>query len=219
MKTTVCFVLSGLALGLGSAGAQAPAGAAGSAGSQVLRGGFQVGDRILLQVERDSQFTGTFAVGPGPALRLPVIGDIPLVGVPRSEAEAYLRQQLGRYLKDPVVHARALIRLSILGEVERPGFYSVSADASLGDAVMQAGGPTRESKVSDLHIERDGKAILARDSLQLALTRGLTVDQLDLRDGDRLVVPRMIRDSDKKWRVIGILLTLPAAIYGITRVF
>jgi protein involved in polysaccharide export with SLBB domain len=198
-------------------GAQAPA----SPGDAAVRGGgFQPGDRILLRVEGDSIFTGTFPVGPGPVLTLPEIGAIPLAGVRRSEVEAYLGQQLRRYLKDPVVHAKALVHVSIVGEVEHPGFYSVPADAALGDALMQAGGPTRDAKVAALRVERGGKSALEGDSLQLAFARGLTLDQVGLRDGDRFVVPKVLpRDPESKWRILGILVTIPVAIYGMTRVF
>ena len=75
--------------------------------------GFQVGDQISLQVDGDTLFTKTLTVGPGPALTLPVIGVIPLAGVQRVDVETYLTQQLGRYMKSPVVHAKALVRLSI----------------------------------------------------------------------------------------------------------
>jgi polysaccharide biosynthesis/export protein len=181
-------------------------------------GGFQVGDRIQLSVEGDSLFTGTFRVGPGPALAVPVIGEIALVGVQRANIEAYLTRQLARYLKSPVVHAKALVNLSIIGEVTQPGFYSVPTDVVLGDALMQAGGPTREAKVPAMRIERDGKALLDGDTLQRAFAHALTVDQVGLRDGDRIVVPRAtLRDPDAKWRILGILVTIPAAVYGITR--
>ncbi len=205
--------------------AVSPAGAraqttASAAVPQNLGSGFQVGDRILLQVEGDSLLTKTFTVGPGPTLALPVIGDIPLVGVRRSDVEPYLSRQLERYLRSPVVHAKALINLSILGEVEHPGFYAVPADGVLADALMQAGGPTREAKVAAMRVERDGKPLFAADSLQLALAHGLTVDQMGLRGGDRLVVPRLTpRDPDAKWRILGVLVSLPVAIYGMTRVF
>jgi polysaccharide export outer membrane protein len=186
----------------------------------VLGGGFQVGDRVLLQVEGDSQFTGTFTVRAGPALALPVIGEISLIGVQRSEVEPYLGRQLERYLKNPVVHAKALINLSILGEVERPGFYAVPVDVVLGDALMQAGGPTREAKVVAIRIERDGKPVLRADSLQAAFAHGLTVDQLRLRDGDRVVVPRLMQhDAESTWRILGLIVSLPVAIYGVTRLF
>lgn len=224
MRTILRLLFVCFALGPARAGAQAPAGPAGTGAPQALSGGFQVGDRILLRVEGDSQFTGqftgTFAVGPGPALALPVIGAIPLIGVRRSEVEAYLGRELARYLRNPAVHAKALIRLSIMGEVEHPGFYSVPADAVFADALMQAGGPTRDAKPSGINIERDGKPLLQGDSLELAVAHGLTVDQMGLRDGDRFVVPRTVpRDSERTLRILGLLVTLPAAIYGITRIW
>jgi protein involved in polysaccharide export with SLBB domain len=219
MNTILRLLFVSFALGAGSGRAQAPAGSAGSAAPQALSGGFQVGDRVQLQVEGDSQFTSTFTVGPGPALALPVIGDISLRGVRRADVRTYLTQQLERYLKDPVVHAKALIRLSILGEVEHPGFHAVPVDLLVGDALMQAGGPTRDAKVAAMRIERDGKSTLEGDSLRLALARGLTVDQLGLRDGDRVVVPRGgMHGSDALWRIL-LASAIPAAIYGvITRV-
>src|SRR5260370_37898717 len=112
------------------AGAQVPAGPGDAA---VLGRGFQPGDRILLRVDGDSVLTGTFPVGPGPALTLPEIGAIPLAGVRRPDVEADLAQQLRRYPKAPVVHAKALVPVSIIGEVEHPGFYSVPVDAARRD--------------------------------------------------------------------------------------
>src|SRR5438876_11975053 len=98
----------------------------GLAGAAALRGqqateGFQPGDVIRLEVEGDTVFTGTFTVGPGPALTLPVIGEISLAGVRRAEVEPQLKEQLSRYFKNPVIHSKALIRLSIVGEVAKPG--------------------------------------------------------------------------------------------------
>jgi polysaccharide export outer membrane protein len=217
MKTILRLLLVGFAFVPVAAPSQTP-GATGTASPQALGGEFQVGDRVQLQVEGDSQFTATFTVGPGPALTLPAIGAIPLGGVRRAEVEAYLSRALARYLRDPVVHAKALIRLAITGEVEHPGFYSVPVDAVLADALMQAGGPTREAKVPALRVEREGKPILQGDSLQRVLAHGLTVDQVGLHDGDRFVVPRQ-HDAEAPWRILGILVMLPTAIYGITRVF
>src|SRR5687767_10452918 len=101
---------------------------------------FQAGDRVLLTVEGDSVLSDTFTVVAGPALRLPDIGEISLAGVARSGLEAHLTRELGRYIKDPVVEARALIRVSVAGEVTRPGFYAVPIDLVLPDALMLAGG-------------------------------------------------------------------------------
>jgi protein involved in polysaccharide export with SLBB domain len=215
MRTILQLLLISCALGPTSACAQTQTGAASTPAPQVLGSGFQVGDRILLQVEGDSQFTNTFTVGPGPALTLPVIGEIPLVGVRRADVEPYMSRQLARYLKDPVVHAKALIRVSIVGEVQHPGFYSLPGDAVLADALMQAGGPTREARVPGMTLERGGKPLLQGDSLQLAFARGLTVDD------DRFVLPRLTsHDSERTWRIFGIILaTVPAVIYAVTRAY
>lgn len=211
----------GLAAAAAAGRAQAPPGEVGSAAippSSPLSGAFQVGDRVSLRVEGDSLLTNTYTVGPGPALVLPEIGVITLSGVRRTDVEVYLRLQLGRYLKAPVVHAKALLRVSVIGEVQNPGFYSVAVDAALEDALMQAGGPTRDAKLMAMRIERAGNTILEGDSLQRALAHGLTVDQVGLRDGDRFVLPRVIqRDPDSALRILGILVTIPVAIYGVTR--
>jgi protein involved in polysaccharide export with SLBB domain len=227
MKTIVqlLFISVGLAPGVAAvqAQAQAPAAAPGTVvakPSPVLGGTFQVGDRVSIRVEGDSVLSNTYTVGPGPALVLPDIGVIALRGVRRTDVDSYLKEQLGRYLKEAIVHAKVLLRLSVIGEVEHPGFYSVAVDAALEDALMQAGGPTRDAKVTAMRIERaGGKAVLEGDSLQLALARGLTADQVGLRDGDRFVLPRLTRrDAESTWRILGILVTLPVAIYGITRI-
>src|SRR5947199_9078095 len=99
------------------------AGWAGAASLQGQQGteGFQPGDVIRLEVEGDTVFTGTFTVGPGPGLTLPVIGAISLVGVRRGEVEAQLEEQLSRYFKNPVIQAKALIRLAVMRELTRPG--------------------------------------------------------------------------------------------------
>ena len=194
---------------------------AGPAVAQTTNGAatsdFQINDQILLEVEGDSQFTHAFTVGPGPALMLPVIGPIPLAGVRRAQVEAYLTQQLKRYMKDPVVHAKVLVRLSVLGEVEHPGFYPVRADAPVSDALMAAGGPTKDAKFTGTRIARIGRDGVAGNELQEAIARGATVDGMGLRSGDQIIVPRRT-DAESKWRIIGIIVGIPAAILIATHV-
>jgi len=137
----------------------------------------QVGDRLLLQVVGEQQLSDTFTVGDGPSVTLPEIGAVPLAGISRADVELYLRQQLAKYLKHPEVRAQILIRLSILGEVEHPGFYAVPADLVLADAMMRAGGPTREADMPKLRIERDGRVVWEGGRLRKALGQNLTVDR------------------------------------------
>jgi polysaccharide export outer membrane protein len=185
--------------------------------ARVPQSDFEQGDQILLEVEGDTQFTHAFSVGPGPALTLPVIGAIPLSGVRRADVETYLAKQIGRYVKNPVVHAKVMVRLGVLGEVEHPGFYAIASGAVVSDALMAAGGPTRDAKFTAARIERDGNGLFVGNAFQEAMTRGMTVDAMGLRTGDRIVVPRR-NDTERTVRIIGILVSIPVAIIGIAAI-
>src|SRR6266702_392779 len=172
---------------------------------------FQVGDRILLHVEGDSALSDTFTVVAGPALRLPEIGEISLAGVPRAGLEAHLTRELGRFIKDPVVQAHALIRVSVFGEVTRPGYYAVPIDLVLADALMVAGGATKDARVERLSIQRGNSSLWSGDPLQTAIARGATLDELGIRAGDRIQVPGKA-ESESKWRILGMIVTSLAAV-------
>src|SRR5258707_5389528 len=126
--------------------------------ARLARGDFRVGDRILLTVEGEKELSDTFTVGLGGQLTLPVIGNVPLEGVLRSELQDYLTHRLAQNLRDPDVRTRAFVRLSIQGAVTHPGYYGVPADAPLSDALMAAGGTIQEDHLQPLRIERDRKA-------------------------------------------------------------
>jgi len=177
---------------------------------------FTPGDVISLTVEGDSVLNGTFTVGPGPALTLPVIGAVPLAGARRADLELHLREYLGRYLRNPVVHAKALIRLMIVGEVAKPGVYAVPTDLVVADALMLAGGPTAGAKVTAIRIERGDRSLVDGDRMQAALARGMTVDDLNLRAGDRIEVPRG-REPGSTLRILSIAGGSLMTIYGIIR--
>lgn len=207
-------VLAAVALAL-----SAPWPLLGQAVPAAARGEFRVGDQILLRVQGDSVLSDTFTVGPGLAITLPEIGEISLAGVSPSELQAHLTRQLGRYLKQPVLQAFSLMRISIVGEVEHPGFYPLPGHLVISDAIMRAGGPTQEAAVPKLRVEREGTRIWEGEALQQAIADGRTLDQMNLRPGDRIFFPRLVPpDPDRTWRILAIIVTLPAAIYGITRI-
>ena len=152
-------------------------------------GDFRLGDAVLLYVEGEPTLPDTVRVEAGPKIALPLFGDIPLAGVLRSEISEHLTRELARFIKDPVVRAEALMRLSIQGQVASPGFYVVPAQILVSQALMVAGGPAAEADLDDLRIERGAQTLLSGDVLQEALREGLTLDQLNLQAGDQVVLP------------------------------
>lgn len=174
---------------------------------------FRAGDRIILRVEGEQALTDTFTVREGPALELPAIGRVSLAGVRRDDIEPYLKVELGKFLKSPMVRARALVRIGILGELTKPGYYNVPSDALVSDLLNVAGGPTKDSKTDKARVERAGTTVVKSDSLRRAFSSGMTVAQFGLHSGDEVFVPRAA-DSEHVWRVIAIVVTIPAAIYA-----
>lgn len=188
--------------------------------ARLSNGDFQPGDQVTLSVQGHEQLTGTFPVvtiSTGVALRLPQIGDIPLRGVLRSEVEAHLRTEIARYIRDPVVHAEATIRLSILQGVERPGFYAVGAEDLLTDVLMVAGGPNPHAKLDKIRIERGKERIWTGDALQQAIIQGRTLDQLSLRAGDKVIIPVQ---GERRWQTVlqSAAVVIPA-VFALTRIF
>lgn len=187
--------------------------------TRLVEGDFTVGERIVLSVEGEPQLSDTFRVEPGPRLALPVVGDISLRGVLRVELEPYLRRELGRFVRDPVVRARSLIPLSILGEVPRPGYYNFPPEYPLTDVLMAAGGPTMNARLPSVRIERGEARVWEGAVLRQALEAGRTLGELGVQAGDRVVVPRRRVLTYRSLRTFTVLLSIPAAVYGLTRVF
>ena len=104
-------------------------------------GDFRVGDQIALFIEGGGAVQwDTLTVEPGPLIDVPTLGPILLQGVLRSELEAHLNKELGRFIQLPRVQAHALIRVAFMGVVQ-PGFYMIPAELPLSDAVMLAVAP------------------------------------------------------------------------------
>lgn len=156
---------------------------------RIEAGDFQIGDQISLVVENEPSLTSTFVVQAGPSITLPTIGSISLAGVLRSELQDHLRSELGRYLRNPVVQARASIRLLITGNVLQAGYHVVSTNTVFADVLAGAGGATALADLERIRIERGNQVIWDHDSLRQATIEGRTLDQLSVQAGDHIVVP------------------------------
>src|SRR4029077_4873337 len=153
----------------------------------------RVGDRVLLRVDGEPQLTDTFEVASGPAVQLPSIGSVPLAGVRRDSLSAYFAGVLGHYLRDPVVHAELLIRVGVVGEVAKPGYYSVPEDLLFSDLLMHAGGPTKEADVHKMKLERGDTVRWSGKKAQEAVTGSHTLAERGLQSGDQVEIPAIVR--------------------------
>ena len=152
------------------------------------RGDFQEGDKILVNVRGPGGFSDTLTVRSGNQLELPQITPLALSGVLRSELLPRLTDHLRQFLRDPVVTARPLLRVGILGRVARPGYYYTSADIPLSDVLMTAGGPASDADMTKVAVRRGGQVIIDERNTRTALSSGRSMDMLHMQAGDEIQV-------------------------------
>ncbi|HEY7026907.1 MAG TPA: polysaccharide biosynthesis/export family protein [Gemmatimonadales bacterium] len=187
---------------------------------RLREGDFQVGDQITMKVTGDSSLTGTMTVGPGKIISLANYGDIPMTGVLRSEANEYLKQQLSKWIKNPEVEARSLIRLSVLGGVSKPGFYQLDSGMLLSDALQAAGGIGNSTDLHSSIVKRGEEEIVSKEVFYEAVTVGRTLDALNLRAGDEITVgTQKTTDWLQTLRTFAIIPALIISLYGLGRLF
>jgi protein involved in polysaccharide export with SLBB domain len=157
---------------------------------RLQEGDFQPGDEVTVFVDGHPEISAAYTVDPTRSIMVPGVGAIPLRGVLRSELDEYLGNYLAQYVRDPRVRAASTIRVMVLGSVGKPGFYSVPSHALVTDVIDVAGGTGANSRLTQIRIERDGRRLMPESELQDAIIEGRTLDQLNVRAGDRIVVPR-----------------------------
>ena len=74
----------------------------------------------------------------------PLIGEVQLAGLTKSEATETLTRKLNEYVKRPIVSVRFLnFRVTVLGEVNRPSSYNIASDhVNIFEALGLAGDMT-----------------------------------------------------------------------------
>ena len=105
------------------------------------------------------------------------------------------------------------------GAVSRPGFYNVPTELPLTNALAYAGGPAPQANLSGISVERNGRRIWEGPELQQAINQGLTLDQMGIRGGDRILVPAERTFTEATFRTIGLVLAIPLTIYSVTQIF
>jgi protein involved in polysaccharide export with SLBB domain len=167
--------------------------------ARLREGDFQAGDQIVLAVRGDSTLSGTFTVLTSRTLVVPKLPPIPLEGVLRSELQPYLSGRLRPYVRDTLLQGTPLVRIGVLGDVARPGYYRVSLDQTLSDALMAAGGPMPQADVTRTTMRRGSTTVMPSGEVRDAMIRGVPLRHLDVDAGDELLV---VTPKTRNWGLI-----------------
>lgn len=187
--------------------------------TRLANGDFHPGDRVWLTVQGDTALTDTFTVWPDQSLHLPspTVGSLSLTGTLRSELQPRLQTYVARFVRNPVVRARPLVRVSIQGEVRNAGYYAVPADVELSEVFMAAGGTTPNARTDKARLEREGRTYLEGRDLQMAMAGGNTLDEAGVREGDQFVMPKRGTGVGEGLRFTWLLVSLTGGVIALSR--
>ena len=112
----------------------------------------------------------TYRVFPNGNINFPVLGEIKLAGLSRAQATNLLQEKLSDYIKNPIVDIETVnYRITVLGEVARPGTYTaVNERITLVEAISLAGDLTIYGERENVLViqDYDGKKTYTRVNLK-----------------------------------------------------
>jgi polysaccharide export outer membrane protein len=151
------------------------------------------GDVLQISVWGYPELTNIITVRPDGMVSFPLINEIKAVGKTPEEIRQEINQQLCKIIKDAQVSLTVLnfrtINVSVLGEVSKPGLYSLTERVDVLKAISAAGGLTDKAGLRNATIIREEQEIISVDLEKLLIQNDLTQNYL-LNSGDSLYIPK-----------------------------
>jgi polysaccharide export outer membrane protein len=157
---------------------------ADSSGTVALR----PGDVMKVQVFGHEDMSGEFPIDENLDVTLPVVGEFSVRGMSVADLRARVRHEIGQLYTQSLVTVTPKYRVAVLGEITKPGLYSVDPTMTVYDVLAEAGGPTHDARESRIRLLRGGQEYQVTLASQ-AVARA-TLRELGIRSGDQILVPR-----------------------------
>lgn len=181
-RATVRFsVVTMVALGLGVFG---PRAAAAQPVRDTSQAPLQSGDAVWVRLAGDSALRDTLRVEADGHIVLAHVGRLFVTGVPATDVPALVRRALATATRSQELVVRPLRRVTVVGEITRPGVFYLELDATVRDAVAAAGAFSTVADGRKITLLRQG-AIRTLPQWQLTESGSATI-----ASGDVLAVSR-----------------------------
>ena len=149
------------------------------------------GDEVNVDIWGASQQSISETISPDGTINIEGYGIVQLGGLSVQQAKQRLRTLLGPRYQDSRIDLTLgqtrTITISIIGEVKTPGTYTMSAFATVYNALYMAGGPNEIGTLRNVQVFRDGKLLSKVDVYDFLLNGKLTGD-VRLQDNDIITV-------------------------------
>jgi polysaccharide export outer membrane protein len=103
-----------------------------------------IGDKLRVEVYKDSQLSQALQIRPDGRITLPLVGDVRAAGLTPTELRDQIATALKEYITNPVVTVIVVETVApsvfIMGEVNNPGSIAMRGPMSIMQALAMAGG-------------------------------------------------------------------------------
>lgn len=154
-------------------------------------------DQILIEVYGYSETSFKLKVTPEGFIRVPGLGLIKVLGLTMDEAQKKIKQELTKIYSNILTGRTSVqislgqirsIRVTLIGEIKKPGTYTLSSFATIANALYASGGPRDIGSFRKVELMRSGKVVSTFDLYDFLLNGDLTKN-LVLQDDDIIRVP------------------------------
>lgn len=150
------------------------------------------GDELKIDVYGFSDKNISLKVTPEGVIRYPNLGPVKVAGLSLEDARAMLSSKLAQIypglksgntkLQVSLGQIRS-IKVNIIGEVRKPGSYTLSSFSTIANALYASGGPTLIGSYRNIELVRGGKTISKFDLYSYLMKGDLTANKV-LQDED-----------------------------------
>ena len=117
-------------------------------------------DVLAINVWKETELTRSVTVRSDGKISLPLVGEVQAAGRTPRQLEEDIKAALVGYITDPqvtvIVQTINSRKFNILGEVNKPGSYSLTTDTTIVDAIALAGGLKEFAKKKGVYVIRQG---------------------------------------------------------------
>jgi len=154
------------------------------------------GDVLQITVWKNETLSRVAPVRPDGKISMPLLHDISAAGLTAMQLRDKISKALSEFLPNPevavaVTEVRSM-RVSVLGEVQKPGVLELRGSTTILEAIAMAGGFrdfASPSKITVIRTDPNGQTQKLRFNYNRAVSNGNDEKNLVLKPGDVVVVP------------------------------
>lgn len=156
------------------------------------------GDEVVIDIWGDVISNITSEISPDGSVNIPNLGPVYLAGQTVAKAEQNLKSYLSKiysglaqeepttYLKLALGKTRS-VTVNVVGDVEKPGSYTLPALSTIASAMYLAEGPNDLGTIRSINLYRNGKLISSFDLYEF-IVNGTFKNDVKLEDNDVITV-------------------------------